>query len=57
MAECGSMCKIEVNVNLVVKERLEAPRTILPDSDVNLSLMGLYRGHSNLKCALFSIAL
>ena len=51
------MCKIEVNVNLVVKERLEAPRTILPDSDVNLSLMGLYRGHSNSKCALFSIAL
>jgi hypothetical protein len=55
----GSLCEIEANVNLVVqlKDVLEAPYTTFSNSDGNLSLEGLYRGHSNMQCASFSIAL
>ena len=57
MAECGNLLEIGANANLVVKERLEVSRTTFSNSDENLSLMGLYRGHSNTKCDSFSIAL
>lgn len=58
-AECGGLRKIEANVNLMVqlKERIQAPSNYFLNDDGNLSLMGLCRGRSNMKCASFSIAL
>ena len=56
--ECGSLCEIEANIELVVqlKESVKTPNTTLSNIDWNLSLMELYIAHFNTKCASFTMA-
>ena len=51
--EWFSLYDIHVDVNLLIylKEDLRLPGTTFSNSDGNLSLMGLYKGHPNTKCA------